>query len=100
MLKTIKKAVKKWMNRKEIKALKDEQRGLELRLSSMEHKLFQSRSTAEFWEEQSKSALGTESEKRASVAYYWDDVKKDEAEIRQLKDEIGEITERLVELCE
>lgn len=94
------KAIKKWKNHKEINALKDKQKGLELRLSSMEDKLYQSRSTAELWEEQSKSAFGTESQKRASVVYYWDEVKKDEAEIRQLKGEIDEIAERLVELCE
>ena len=32
MLKTIKKAIKRWMNRKEIKALEDEQAHMELKV--------------------------------------------------------------------
>lgn len=87
---------KRFVNRKEITELQEELKGLELRLPSMEDKLFQSRSTAELWEEQVKTTLASEKEKKASVSYYWEDVYKDEAEISQMKARIEEIKERLV----
>jgi chromosome segregation ATPase len=84
------------VNRKEIAELQGELEGLELRLPSMKDKLYQSRSTAELWEERVKTVMATEGEKKASVDYYWADVYKDEEEISRMEVRIEEIKERLV----
>lgn len=90
------KFIKRLANRKEIAELQEKLESLELRLPSMKDKLFHSRSTAEYWEEQVKTGLASEKEKKASVAYYWEEVDKDEAEISRMEARIKEIKERLI----
>lgn len=95
-LEKVKKFYLRLVNHKEISDLQDELKSLEFSLSSMKNKLSHSRSTAEFWEEEVKTRLGTESQKKASVAYYWDEVKKDEAKISEMENRISEIQEKLL----
>lgn len=84
------------MNRREIAELQLELDSLKTRLSSMEDKAFRSHSLAEYWEEQVKFRLAPESEKEASVAYYWEENEKDEAELAQMRKRMLEIKEKLI----
>ena len=90
------KIVKRFANRREIAELQLELNSLKARLSSMEDKAFRSRSLAEYWQEQVKVGLAPESEKEASVAYYWEENEKDEAELAQMRSRMLEIKERLL----
>lgn len=92
----MKKLIKRWANRHEIAELQLELKSLEARLPSMEDKVFHSRGTAEMWEEQVKVVLAPKSEKDASVAYYWNEFEKDEAELAQMRERVLEIKERLI----
>lgn len=92
----MKKLIKRWANRHEIAELQLELKSLEARLPSMEDKVFHSRGTAEMWEEQVKVGLAPKSEKDASVAYYWNEFEKDEAELTQMRERVLEIKERLI----
>lgn len=90
------KILKRFANRHEIAELQLELKSLEARLPSMEDKVFRSRSLAEYWEEQVKVGLAPQSEKEASVAYYWKENEKDEAELSQMKKRVLEIKEKLI----
>ena len=90
------KIVKRFANRREIAELQLELNSLKARLSSMEDKAFRSRSLAEYWQEQVKVGLAPESENEASVAYYWEENEKDEAELAHMRSRMLEIKERLI----
>lgn len=89
------KFLKRFVNRREIRRLKMELDTLEFYLSSMEDKLEHSRSVAATWQEQVKTIRASESEKKASLNYYREEVNKDEEEISQLKRDINKIKRRL-----
>ena len=82
------KLIKRWANRHEIAELQLELKSLEARFPSMEDKVFRSRGTAEMWEKQVKVGLAPKSEKDASVAYYWNEFEKDEAELTQMRKKV------------
>ena len=90
------KLIKRWANRHEIAELQLELKSLEARFPSMEDKVFRSRGTAEMWEKQVKVGLAPKSEKDTSVAYYWNEFEKDEAELTQMRKRLLEIKERLI----